>query len=283
MSFLQRATLAASLAAAAEGHAHAQAGASVTSSSTTDGDPAVVAILEDGAPSCTGVVIAPRAVLSAAHCVRPGHRLSIAAGAVPGESPPVGVSEARVHPAFDRPTLANDVAVLISKRALDVEPATRAAAGELAIDLHDVPVRLVGYGFASLEDRAQIKREGWAVVSEASETQLRLAPSPSQPCLGDSGGPVFVALGDREVLAATVSWGDQRCASFAYARRLDTDDPFIDEALAAIEAPAEPEGCSASRTPGLAPVLLIALAAMRRPRRRPAPARATARPRAAGR
>jgi secreted trypsin-like serine protease len=219
--------------------------ASLTSGTITDGDPAVVEIVEHDRSICTGTVIAPNVVLTAAHCAS----LELAVGIHR-----LAVDRVIIHPRFEPVTLANDLALLVVARELGIEPVVLARAGDLSDHLTGTEVRLVGFGLASIEDPEQAKREGWSVVAESPPSHLHLTPAPSQPCLGDSGGPVFID--DR--LVAVVSWGDARCEAYAYAQRIDLDDPFIDDVLAG-----DVSGCSTSRDSGSLLLVLLYSASWR--------------------
>src|SRR5262249_51445516 len=77
----------------------------------------VVAILRKHASVCSGALIAPRVVLSAAHCFGGGY--AVGAEAVTFDSPVgnpwrrIPVRDVRIVPDFDSKTLANDVALLL--------------------------------------------------------------------------------------------------------------------------------------------------------------------------
>lgn len=190
--------------------------------------------------ACTATLIAPRVVLTAAHCLGqdPPNAYAIYVGASLDADPMpqvIAVSGGRAHPDFDATTHANDIAALILERD--------APAGITPIALHRDPLpdltgqlaRLVGYGIDSITSTATgTRRQGTAQISELGADDLRMTPSPAMSCHGDSGGPVLYGMPE-EIIGVT-TWGDPACAEFGVAARvdrfLDFIQPILDEASA---------------------------------------------------
>lgn len=196
-------------------------------------DPAVVAIVtSDGVVDCSGTVIAPNFVLTAGHCIVPqiAQGASVVFGstvATPSASIPLVAS--RVDPSFDPITLANDAAIVV----------LGAAAPATSIPLATAPpavgssLRIVGWGKTG-GDAGDIgtKRSGTTVVTSVAGTTFAVAPSPSQPCEGDSGGPAFGATGD---VVGITSHGDEACQEGAVYTRVDAVAvDFVAPTLAAL-------------------------------------------------
>jgi uncharacterized protein (TIGR03382 family) len=232
------------------------AGCSVETSSTDQAivngapapaDEAVVALLHrstscepDATPvECTATVVAPRVVITAAHCVAdaPTNALEVFIGAnVAGPGRRIAVIGGRIDPTWDPVTHANDIAALILADDAQVVPLALAAAS--AID-----VRLVGYGITTgTGTDVGERRAGTAHVMSSSADELRLSPGPAMSCKGDSGGPVLQA----GALVAVTSFGDPACTQFGVAMRVDANAAFlqgvIDEAAASpMRAAFDPE------------------------------------------
>ena len=177
---------------------------------------------------CTGIVLGPHAVLTAAHCVPPGADLRVhfkdAAGA------PVLAPVARVkrHPGYRADAIARrersvDLAVVTTAEPLPARfrAAPLAAAVPGAVG---TPLTVVGFGLA---------REGEAATSgrlRAADLALRAplsgllawAADPDRrgagACTGDSGGPVLDAAG---AVAALTLWsagdGARQCGALTQA------------------------------------------------------------------
>ena len=91
------------------------------------GDPAVVALVRGGAPVCSGTLIAPQAVLTAAHCLTLAPIEAVRAGDAHGTTD-LRPGRAVVHPGYDETTMAHDVGVLILVDSTTIAPAIPATA-----------------------------------------------------------------------------------------------------------------------------------------------------------
>jgi hypothetical protein len=100
--------------------------------------------------------------------------------------------------------------------------------------LASTSVSVVGYGETAFQSNDfGTKRRGAAMVSVVDATTFEVAPAPSQPCEGDSGGPAFATVNGADTMVGIVSHGDGQCAAHAFYTRVDTYRAFIDGAIAA--------------------------------------------------
>ncbi len=212
-------------------------------------DPAVVALTEaSGRVICSGTLISPHVVITAAHCgIDATNFRSFRAvfGASARSGTAIALSDARAHPEFNAATFANDLALLTLRVRSEVPPIALATTADAAA-LPSTAVRIVGFGVsAAMAGDSGTKREGRARVDAVSAKTFHIAPDPSQPCVGDSGGPAFLTLGAAEVLVGVTSTGDEACVKGATETRVDPfADGFVAPYLArsrdGVAAPGEP-------------------------------------------
>jgi secreted trypsin-like serine protease len=200
-------------------------------------------------------LIAPSLALTAAHCVDGtppnASELDVFAGqSMVSGGRRVAVTTVVPHPAFDSTTYVNDIAVIRLAEPMDVTPwPVRSAPLDPTLVGHDA--RFVGYSRGIAGD-PQVKHEGRVKIDAIYATKFRTVPNPSQPCFNDSGGPIFVTEDGRETLAGIVSTGDENCARFTKATRVDVQVAgFLQPFLRELESPAVPRrrGVDAGEAP----------------------------------
>ncbi|MDB4965144.1 MAG: peptidase and chymotrypsin/Hap [Myxococcales bacterium] len=234
VSQLATAVLSCLTAAACQRASVDSTGSAIRNGSPTTDHPAVVAVAVArsacGArfiPACTGVLVAPRVVLTAAHCVLGAdvNRYEVYFGSDASGGGAILRGSARRHPAYDPATHDFDFGAVL----LD-EPAT-AAPLPIATRLPDVgaTLTLVGFGVVEVTGAPDgLKRAGTATLSAIEPYDLRMTPSPSITCSGDSGGPVLATdPAGVEVVVGISSWGDSACVSFGVAGRTDAAGAFL--------------------------------------------------------
>jgi uncharacterized Zn-binding protein involved in type VI secretion len=202
-------------------------------------DNGVVALFDGNQVLCSGTVIAPRVVLTAAHCLYscgPAALPEVSVGQTPGAARERFEAAADwIHPLYDPVSHDNDIALLVLTKVLPVPPVpmNRASPGNVVGDA----VRVVGFGRTSATvDGSLTRHEGTSVVASIEPTTFRLRPDPSLPCYGDSGGPVLLAVGGIVQIYGVVSFGNEDCTSYAVATKVTAyANEFLDS-FAALDA-----------------------------------------------
>jgi hypothetical protein len=226
--------------------------ASAITNGSPDGatHPQVAALIADQAYSdgtwayCTGTLISPTVLVTAAHCGDPGQttaRISFSSDYQPGDrtysgsyvpNPEYSGSQSDPH----------DLAVVVFTKPIpNIAPARLPAAGLLdtlraAGTLQTASFTSVGYGslapvngpggktFVYTDTRNQASGS----LNSLTNAWLRLSQNPSTgnggTCYGDSGGPNFLGGSDSDLLVATTITGDTACRSTNVDYRLDTTD-----------------------------------------------------------
>jgi hypothetical protein len=245
------AALALALVAAACGAGEAEPG--TARRAIVNGQPdtthrAVVALAYYGGVFCTGTVIAPRAVLTAGHCLAPRDPTQMEAFfgddyAAGGQS--IAVTEGFLHPDYymndQRGAPMNDVAVLTL--ATDAPEAPLPWQRAPLPEMWDEAVTLVGYGVtaAGTSDGLGVRRQVAQTVIAVDETFYYYNGNEDGTCQGDSGGPMLLDVGGVPVVVAVTSFGDDTCVEFGANTRLDRFADFVAAHVAGgTPAPAQP-------------------------------------------
>jgi hypothetical protein len=182
----------------------------------TSAFPDCVAIGSNNDWCCTGTLVAPNVVITAAHClpVECANRIFIGEDVnVPGNGRVIEVKTAVIHPDYLPLKRTQDIAVLILEEDAAVAPRAIATA---AVVNKATTVRLAGFGNTDVFSSGGYGRRRMVDVPVASsnpdfgadpKTEF-VAGAPfldRDSCNGDSGGPAFVQSGQKWFLAGATS------------------------------------------------------------------------------
>lgn len=167
-----------------------------------DGDVAArtVLIVSTRGASCSGAVLAPDLVLTAAHCVAPAadYAVAITGSGTPKLIPAAGI---KVHPRFDqaqfrtrRPT--PDLALVKLSEPLPESFRRAALARGAGLPSKGTQFLIAGYGMAADgagRSAGTLRTVSLASIGTTGGIMVRLSGegAPAGACTGDSGGPAF--------------------------------------------------------------------------------------------
>jgi hypothetical protein len=181
---------------------------------------AVVTIVGSRGNFCTGTLVAPKLVLTVAHCVQPGADYKIVDRGTDGQPQLLNVRTVAIHPNFNMQAMqahraTADLALLQLEIPLKGKSTVPVGAPNIPIQVGSRFV-IAGIGVTVRGDGKSggaTRVAGLVATGQPGTLQIRLVDPVTNgvrdgigACTGDSGGPVFEDKPTGAVLVGVISW-----------------------------------------------------------------------------
>ncbi|WLA65231.1 S1 family peptidase [Bradyrhizobium diazoefficiens] len=181
---------------------------------------AVVTIVGSRGNFCTGSLIAPKLVLTVAHCVQPGADYKIVDRGTDGQPQLLNVRTVAIHPNFNMQAMqAHRATADVALLQLEIPLKGKSA---VPVGMPNIPIQvgsrfvIAGIGVTVRGDGKSggaTRVAGLVATGQPGTLQIRLVDPVTNgvrdgigACTGDSGGPVFEDKPNGAVLVGLISW-----------------------------------------------------------------------------